>query len=123
MIVLDTNVLVRYFVNDIPVQANKVETLLETESVYIPESVYAELDFVLEKIYGFEKDKVLVVLSFLTHKSNVTVPKAIPVALELFSNSSLHIVDCIAAAHSQGRKLATFDKKLLHQSKAIPYWK
>lgn len=45
MLYLDTNILVRFFTNDIPEKAEKVEKLLEEKSLCIPDVVFPELEY------------------------------------------------------------------------------
>ncbi len=124
MVVVDSNVLLRFFLEDNIDQFQKAKKLLMGEKdLFIPESVCAEVGFVLEKVYKFPRARIVDVYRVLLSAISIRVPSEIPFAVTLYEESSIAIVDCIAAAHAQGNKLATFDKKLLHQSKTTPYWK
>lgn len=64
---LDTNILVRYLVQDDPEQsktaANEIETgLSEGEQFFIADIVLCELVWVLESAYGYVRNKIVPVL-------------------------------------------------------------
>ena len=55
---VDTNVLVRAFVQDEPAQAARAQALLSTNRIYIPVTVMLELEWVLRSRYGFSRQVV-----------------------------------------------------------------
>ncbi len=63
MIGLDTNVLVRYLVQDHPTQASKATQIIEKgeeeASFYITSVVLCELVWVMESAYGYGQDLVV----------------------------------------------------------------
>lgn len=66
----DTNVLVRYLVQDEPAQSQRATDLVETavrhgEQLHIASIVLCELVWVLESAYGVEKDELVPVLDKL----------------------------------------------------------
>ena len=68
MIGVDTNILVRYFTQDEPVQAQVVEKIIENyanspNSLFINNIVMCELVWVLEKGYKYSKEQVGVVIN------------------------------------------------------------
>ena len=69
MIALDTNVLVRYLVNDDPPQAEAARALLaeltSERPGFVCREVAVELAWVLERAYGFPRDRVAAVLEEL----------------------------------------------------------
>lgn len=124
MVVVDTNVIVRFVLKDNMAQAMRAKDLLGSgEKLFIPESVFAEVDFVLRKIYKKDRDAIASVFSFFTHRKNTSFPIQIPKAIELYVQTSNSFVDCVVATHTKDGMLATFDKKLLKQTKVKPYWK
>lgn len=67
---LDTNILVRYIVQDDPVQGEKVaqfieKTVAEDETCFINNIVLCELVWVLESAYGYRKEEIADVLEKL----------------------------------------------------------
>ena len=69
MIALDTNVLVRYLLNDDAAQAGAARTLIAELSLDAPgfvcREVLVELVWVLERAYGFSRDRIASVLEGL----------------------------------------------------------
>jgi predicted nucleic-acid-binding protein len=50
---IDTNILVRALVQDDPIQSQRAQVLLNTQTVFIPVTVMLELEWVLRSRYGF----------------------------------------------------------------------
>ena len=121
MAALDTNVLVRYLVQDDAAQlaaATKLidKCLSEGQSLFIPISVTVELEWVLRSTFEFGKDDVVHTLSNLLSSAELTFQdeQALEVALLLFKKGSADFADCvhIAVASQAGEQpLWTFDKK------------
>ena len=87
---LDTNVILRYFVQDNKEQAEAVEELFrsvrkEGSYFYIPLTVVLELVFVLHRTYGMEKDTVTdIIRSLKTIPAQIEKESIAFKALELF---------------------------------------
>ncbi len=63
-LVLDTNVFLRFLLNDIPSQAERAEKIFQAarnkkNKLLVPQIVIFEIIFALEKYYGFPKKEVL----------------------------------------------------------------
>lgn len=120
-IIIDTNAILRWLLNDDPKQADQVESLLrqaregEVELI-IPEIIIFELHFALEKYYHFakvdifDKLKSLLLVDYLQVESQETLITA----LTTYQNTNLSFVDCflIAKTKLKNGKLFTFDKDL-----------
>jgi predicted nucleic-acid-binding protein len=52
MIAFDTNLLVRFVVNDCPAQADMAEALMRQQTVFISRTVLLESEWVLRSRYG-----------------------------------------------------------------------
>lgn len=121
MAALDTNVLVRYLVQDDPAQLAAAAKLIRKcvsagQSLFVPTSVAVELEWVLRSAFGFAKDDVVQVVSSLLSSAELVFQdeQALEVALLLFRKSSADFADCvhIALASQAGeRPLWTFDKR------------
>lgn len=62
---LDTNVVLRYLLNDIPEQSIKSKNVITGSASYITDVVAAEIVFVLDRVVGMERsDIVKLVKSF-----------------------------------------------------------
>ncbi|MCE2689849.1 MAG: PIN domain-containing protein [Betaproteobacteria bacterium] len=117
---LDTNVLVRYIVQDDSGQLAVAKRLIdrciaEGQSLYVPVTVALELEWVLRASFGYVKDDVLLVLSNLYSASELSFEseRALEVALQLYREGSADFADClhIALATQAGEQpLWTFDK-------------
>ena len=117
---LDTNVLVRYIVQDDSGQLAVAKRLIdrciaEGQSLYVPVTVTLELEWVLRASFGYVKDDVLLVLSNLFSASELSFEseRALEVALQLYREGSADFADClhIALATQAGEQpLWTFDK-------------
>lgn len=114
---LDTNVVLRYLLNDIPRQSNKSKTIIIGSTSYITDVVAVEIIFVLEKVIGMERsDIVKLVKTFLSLPNLIYNDYFLDQSLDLYgANKTLSIVDCYAATEAKvyGNSLVTFDKQLV----------
>jgi len=117
---LDTNVLVRYIVQDDARQLAAARRLIsrcvaEGSTLFVPVTVVLELEWVLRSSFGFGKDDVLLALSSLFSAADLSFEseRALEVALQLFRKGSADFADClhVALATQAGEQpLWTFDK-------------
>ena len=115
MIRVDTNIIVRYFADDIKEQADKAQEILENEEVFISSEVIAEVIYVMCGIYEFSREDISEALIQLINFENIYVESKyfLIKALRLFSFTKLDFVDCLLCAYSEVDEIRTFDKKLL----------
>ncbi len=120
-IILDTNCFLRFLLNDIPVQADKVEALLTQAEknkieIFVPQIVVFELHFVLEKYYKFSKNEVVGMLKTLLVAPYLSIEakEIFLTAITLYGSAHTSLVDCFLVAQSQNNEaeLFTFDQKL-----------
>lgn len=117
---LDTNVLVRYIVQDDPAQLAAAKRLIgrcvaEGSTLFVPVIVVLELEWVLRSSFEFGKDDVLMTLSSLFSAAELSfeAERSLEVALQLFRKGSADFADClhVALATQAGEQpLWTFDK-------------
>lgn len=117
---LDTNVLVRYIVQDDPSQLAAAKRLIgrfvaEGSTLFVPVTVVLELEWVLRSSFAFGKNDVLMALSTLFSAAELTFEseRALEVALHLFREGSADFADCLhvaLAAQAGEQPLWTFDK-------------
>lgn len=117
---LDTNVLVRYLVQDDDLQLAAAKKLIRAalragETLYIPITVMLELEWVLRSNFGFEKEQVTTTLSSLLASAELSFESeaALEIALALYKKNSADFADCvhIALSHVAGESpLWTFDR-------------
>ena len=120
MSALDTNVLVRYLVRDDAEQADAARALLESLTTehpgYICREVMVELVWVLERAYGFSRDRIATILEELVATEGLVIEEADDVAraASRYRTSGAGFSDLMilaAAKRSGAQPLYTFDQK------------
>ena len=117
---LDTNVLVRYIVQDDAAQLAAAKRLIsrcvaDGSTLFVPVTVVLALEWVLRSGFGFGKDDVLMTLSSLLSAAELSFEseRALEVALQLFREGSADFADCLhvaLTAQAGEQPLWTFDK-------------
>ena len=120
MAALDTNVLVRFLVEDDPSRlaaAKKlfVRSVASGESLFVPVTVSLELEWVMRSRFGFSKNEVIHTLSQLlcTVELSFESEGAIEAALQHYGQGSADYADCLHVALSGKageQPMWTFDK-------------
>ncbi len=116
MKLLDTNMILRYLLNDNEEMANEAESLILEDSVYVTIEVMAEVVYVLKGVYSIEREKIKTsLLEFLSEVQSNDM-EVLKCGLETYAEQSLDFVDCILYAYNRimGYEIKTFDKKLRH---------
>ena len=120
MIAIDTNVLVRYLVRDEAKQAEAARLLLESLTVerpgFVCREVVVELVWVLERAYGYSRDRIATVLEQLVATEHLVIEAADDVARAAFryrpGSAGFSDLMILAAAERSGASpLYTFDQK------------
>ena len=123
---IDTNYILRYILRDHEEQYNKIEPIfneIEINSIKatILESVLAECVYVLSTFYKVSKAEICKTLTELLNYKGINNKDKddLIFALELFEKNGIAFVDCIlvSKAKSGGKKIGTFDAKLLKLAK------
>lgn len=116
---LDTNVLVRYVMQDDPKQAARATQLIESFTQQQPGWVavvsVAEFVWVLESCFDLERDQIALALATLLRSSQLVVEQGEVVwrALRRFKESSADFADCLierSAVASGCERTMTFDR-------------
>lgn len=122
MISLDTNIVLRFLLDDIPEQTAKATNVISKNKVYVTDVVVIEIIYVLERVIQLpRKDIARLVTDFLGFSSVIHNPYFLVESIGLYKRSpSLSIVDCYATQEAKAytNKLATFDKRLSSQGGA-----
>ncbi len=117
---IDTNILMRYLLNDIPEQTDiAAEIIADGAQIYpevIPEAVY-----VLSKIYEIPRKAVSDTLIAILDDISVERKEQIKKTLKLFRETKLDYIDCLhlAGYSLSGEDFFSFDKKLMHEKKSL----
>ena len=117
---LDTNVLVRYIVEDDPAQLAAAQRLIrkcvsEQLTLFVPITVTLELEWVLRSNFEFRKEETIGALSDLFSAAELSFEseRALEVALDLYRGSTADFADCVHIAltvQAGEQPLWTFDK-------------
>lgn len=118
---LDTNVLVRYVVQDDEGQLAVAKRLIrkcvrEGQTLFVPVTVTLELEWVLRSSFEYSRDETTEILSALFSAAELTFEseRALEVALHLYRNGSADFADCLhiaLAAQAGELPMWTFDKR------------
>lgn len=101
MIGLDTNVVVRYIMQDDPSQSAKASRLIESMTTetpgFITQISVVELVWVLTGAYGLNRDQVFQVIQTLLSTKELLIERAEIVwkALKLFESGKADFADCL----------------------------
>lgn len=118
MTLIDTNVILRYLLNDIQEQADKAAEVIAKGAFTLPE-IIAEVVYVLVRLYSVPREKIFDIISPLFDEIEIENKSTISDALKIYSESKFDFVDSIVISRSNNLKetVFTFDKKLLNRIK------
>lgn len=120
-LIIDTNVFLRFLLDDIPSQTKKAtEVLIKAKSkrlkIFVPQIIIFEILFALDKYYKFPKTEVMEKVRTLLATSYLDIEDraVFQEALEVFKSKNIDFVDCflICKAKESNSILFTFDKDL-----------
>lgn len=130
MIGIDTNVLVRYLVEDDPKQSAEAARLVErtierNETLFVSQIVLCELVWVLSYAYHFSRGEIVTLLESLRRAAQLDLEFAEEVrrAVDSYAAGRGDFADHLLAerAISRGcRQVATFDRPLLSDPRFVP---
>lgn len=119
MLILDTNVLLRFLLDDNKAMADEAEKLIDENEILIPFEVVAEIVYVLGSIYKMERNQIVQTLKglFVNHVAHSPDDAQLAVALDCFMQHKLDFVDCLLVGYHKagGHEVFTFDKALKRQ--------
>lgn len=116
MIIVDTNILLRYLLDDNEELSSKAIEIIDNNEIFIPTEVIVEASYVLKKVYNVEKEKIYEAIKLLLDMDDVNFQNknTIELAFKIYSEKNLDIVDCMLFAYNRNENydIKTFDKKL-----------
>jgi predicted nucleic-acid-binding protein len=116
MFLVDTNIILRYLLNDVPGQSEIARREMKSGDVIILTQVVAEVIYVLSKIYKVDRKDISENLLKIFSLENVVVENEEIVYFTVFEygNSKLDFVDELLYANSRirGIEVKTFDAGL-----------
>src|SRR5258708_3552707 len=121
---IDTNLIIRFLVNDDPQKVSRVESLLKSKSNknLLLDTVVAEIIWVLLFYYSLEKKEIIEKINGLIHVDSIECNAfLINRALTLWDENIISYVDAylLAVAELGDMVLYTYDKKLKAVSTVI----
>jgi len=129
IVVIDTNLLVRYLTDDDPPKAKAVDTLLNRASkgelkILIPSVVVAELVWVLESFYKLAAAEITELVQSILNTPGVDIQdkSIIKAALKIYRSKEIDLIDAwiIEFAKDKGAKtIYTFDKKHFRNAEEV----
>ena len=116
MRILDTNMILRYLLNDNLEMADEVDKIIKKHEVLILPEVAAEVIYVAVKVYRLERSQIVSGFTAFLDTDNVITNcgNVLYKSLKLYERTSLDFVDCLLCAYHtvSGYEICTFDKKL-----------
>src|SRR5438105_3406714 len=114
--VIDTNLIIRFLVNDDPQKASDVEKLLrdKTSLYLLPDPVAAEIIWVLDSFYGFDKQSIVEKIRALIHVDSIDCNEVLlNRALLFWERYSISFIDAYIAALAQEENMPiySYDQK------------
>ena len=115
MVMLDTNMILRYILDDNKEMADIAEEYVMSYDVKVTIEVIAEVVYVLRKVYSMERQIVSDKIRNFAKLVKCTESDVLVLAIDTYSDHNLDFVDCVLYAYNKiyGFEIATFDKKLL----------
>lgn len=120
IIAVDTNVLVRYFLRDIPAQTKIADKLMELVKakqvkVWLSPWVIGELIWVLASVYGKSREFIIDILKALMATSGVIIPnqKLVAAAILYYIDKNVDFEDAMIVLEAQKDNVTegiSFDK-------------
>ena len=110
----DANILIRYIINDDEIMAAKADEAVNSGALFVLPEVFAEVVYVLTKVYGIERSDVADSMIELLDFVSTTATEIMKTAFQNYRETNLDFVDCILAAYaiSDNQQILSFDKKL-----------
>lgn len=101
---------------DVPELAEKAAGIIESNEIYIPFEVAAEIVYVLEKVYKIERTEISCAIKKLLKSDTIHTydSEVLEKALDIFSSVKIDFVDTLLCGYSLIRddEVITFDKKI-----------
>lgn len=121
---VDTNVVLRWILDDLPEQTARVEALFEsTDRLVVDDATMIETVYVLERVVGLDREVIAEAIGSIIAEARLELDRehwSTVVALYT-AHSKLSVTDIHLAVRAQkrGQPLLTFDKKLASQLSSV----
>ena len=116
MQVVDTNIVLRYILEDHEELSAQAKKIIDENIVEVPVEVLCEVVYVLSSIYKVNHKEISSRLKFFFAETCCELPhrNAVLRGMDIFAERKLGIIDCILTGYSEceNAKVHTFDKAL-----------
>ena len=114
MVMLDTNMILRYLLNDNEEMASEAERVIKKEAVQVSIEIIAEVVYVLKGVYSVGREEIVKSLLDFLEEVEAVEPELLRLGLRTFAEHNLDFPDCILYAYNRvkGYEIKTFDKQL-----------
>ena len=116
MIIVDTNIILRYLLQDSEELSKMAVEIMDNNEIFIPTEVIVEASYVLKKVYNVEKEMIYQAIKLLLNMDDIRFQnrETIELAFKIYSEKNFDIVDCMLFAYKkiENYDIKTFDKKL-----------
>jgi predicted nucleic-acid-binding protein len=121
VIAVDTNILVRYLVEDDPAQTDRAEAVLRSGTVLVPTTVLLETAWVLRSSYRFDRAAIIEGITKLLGLPGVEAEDSAIAGQALdWYGQGLDFADALHLASSgRAEAFATFDRALRRRARAV----
>ena len=115
MVMLDTNMVLRYLLNDNVKMAEEAERVIDAGSAAVSIEVIAEVVYVLKGVYALKREAIADTIRAFLEYVYCRDAEILDFALMTFGKRNLDFVDCVLYAYHivRGIEIATFDKGLI----------
>ncbi len=112
---LDTNMILRYLLNDNKEMADKAEEYMNAGNVLVTIEVIAEVVYVLKGVYSMPRKEIADTLKAFLGLVSCRDIDVLKTAIDTFGEKNLDFVDCVLFGYHKNRpvEIATFDGRLL----------
>jgi predicted nucleic-acid-binding protein len=116
---IDTNVLVRYFIEDDPAQSRLTDSFFNSLSSadpgWVSQATILEFAWIMRSVRRLDRKSIAIMMGQLTMLDSIVVERAdiIDEALQRYRNGKAEFADCLIAASGRAAgcsKTVTFDK-------------
>ena len=114
MVMLDTNIILRYLLNDDDQMASEAEQIIKNMSVQVTIEIVAEVVYVLKGVYHIGREEIRQCLFEFLSEVTTPEPEVLKLGIKTYAEQNLDFPDCILYAYYKvkGYEVKTFDKKL-----------
>lgn len=111
---LDTNIILRYLLDDNEEMASVAERIIQEENVQVSIEIMAEVIYVLKGVYCIERKTIGEKLLDFLNEVSATESEVLKLGIKTYAEHTLDFPDCILYAYNRvkGYEIKTFDKKL-----------